>query len=60
MPNKDILFDKRLSKRFIERGTLKQQDYDKHLAELPDVKDRSEPLSIDESRTPRPDRTPDQ
>jgi hypothetical protein len=50
LSRKDFLFDKRLLDRFITRGDITRQNYEAHLASLPDVKDKSEPLSLVDSR----------
>lgn len=35
-------YDKRVVERFIRAGVVKREDYDKHLAALPDVESESE------------------
>lgn len=41
----ELLYDKRLTDRFIQRGDLSREDLRKHLAALPDVAGKGEPLS---------------
>ena len=55
MKKQDFLFDVRLVQRHINAGLIDQADYEKHLASLEDVADKSEPLSLSdksESKTP--------
>lgn len=35
-------YDKRVVERFIRAGVVKREDYEKHLAALPDVESQSE------------------
>ncbi|MCB9555608.1 MAG: hypothetical protein H6707_05845 [Deltaproteobacteria bacterium] len=43
----EIAYDKRLVERMIKRGALTREEYERHLASLPDVASKSESLSID-------------
>jgi len=38
-------FDKRLYERFIRRGELARTDFDKHLADLPDMEAQADSIS---------------
>lgn len=40
----ELIFDKRLTDRFIKRGDLTREELRKHLAALPDAASKSEPL----------------
>ncbi|MBK6849377.1 MAG: hypothetical protein IPG96_18225 [Proteobacteria bacterium] len=44
MPARPLLYDKRLTDRFIQRGELSRDDLRKYLASLPDVASKGEPL----------------
>ena len=49
MKNKDdFLYDVRIINRHIREGVVSKKDYDKHLDNLPDVEDNSEPLIIED------------
>lgn len=50
LSRKDFLFDKRLVSRSVKRGEITRQDYERHLASLPDAQDKSEPLSVADGR----------
>lgn len=38
------VFDKRVVNRLIKNGIISQEDYDKHLKSLPDLKDECVPV----------------
>lgn len=44
----DFLYDVRVTDRHIKEGVITKKDYDKHLKNLPDVEDKSEPLIIED------------
>jgi len=49
MSKKDeFLYDVRIVERNILEGKLSKKDYEKHLASLPDVEEKGEPLVIEE------------
>ncbi len=49
MSKKDeFLYDVRIAERNIQEGKLSKKDYEKHLASLPDVEEKGEPLVIEE------------
>lgn len=49
MSKKDeFLYDVRIVERDILEGKLSKKDYEKHLASLPDVEEKGEPLVIEE------------
>lgn len=49
MSKKDeFLYDARIVERNILEGKLSKKDYEKHLASLPDVEEKGEPLVIEE------------
>ncbi|MBL8681658.1 MAG: hypothetical protein JNK05_20995 [Myxococcales bacterium] len=39
-------YDKRVVERFIRAGVVKREDYEKHLAALPDVESESELINM--------------
>lgn len=39
--------DSRLAERLIRKGDLKQEDWDAYVATLPDVADKSEPITTE-------------
>lgn len=49
MSKKDeFLYDVRIAERNIQEGKLSKKDHEKHLASLPDVEEKGEPLVIEE------------
>jgi hypothetical protein len=44
----ELVYDKRLIDRHLKRGTIGRADLEKHIAELPDVADKGERLSLDD------------
>jgi len=46
----DFLYDVRIAEKHLQDGTLSQEEYDKHLASLPDVEEKGEPLVIEEDK----------
>jgi len=49
MSKKDeFLYDVRIAERNIKEGKLSKKDYEKHMASLPDVEEKGEPLIIEE------------
>jgi len=60
MSKKDeFLYDVRLAERNIKEGALSKKDYEKHLANLPDVEEKGEPLIIEDEEG-SPEIKPDQ
>lgn len=55
MLRKEFLYDKRLADRLIKAGTISKDAYKKHLNELPDVSDKSSPLTIGPKDEPASD-----
>ncbi|RME52760.1 MAG: hypothetical protein D6795_06310 [Deltaproteobacteria bacterium] len=54
---KDFLFDRRLVERNRRKGLITKEEYEAHLAALPDVSEKIEPVSetpTDESPIPIP------
>lgn len=43
----NLLLDTRLAERHINRGFLSREDYEKHLAELPDLVDVAETVVVE-------------
>ena len=52
---KDFLYDVRIAEKHLQDGTLSQEEYDKHLASLPDVEEKGEPLVIEENLVDEPE-----
>ena len=44
----EFIYDVRVTNRHIREGVITKKDYEKHLSDLPDVEDKSEPLIIDD------------
>lgn len=45
--NDEFVFDSRIVQRNIRDGRIERNEYEKHVAELPDLEDQSETLSSD-------------
>jgi hypothetical protein len=43
-----LIYDKRLIDRHLKRGIISREEWEKHLAELPDVASKGERLSFDD------------
>ena len=44
----EFIYDVRVTNRHIREGVITKKDYEKHLSDLPDVEEKSEPLIIDD------------
>ncbi|HET7289536.1 MAG TPA: hypothetical protein VFJ67_03785 [Thermodesulfobacteriota bacterium] len=44
----EFIYDVRVTSRHIREGVITKKDYDKHLSELPNVEEKSEPLIIED------------
>lgn len=44
---RDLLLDKRLVDRHLERGLVTEEEYQKHLGELPDLDENAEVLEVE-------------
>lgn len=51
MSKENLLYDVRVINRHIEEGSLTKKDYKTYLKELPDSKEKSETLQIEEEIT---------
>lgn len=47
MPKDDLRFDVRLVEKFLAKGILSREEYEKYLASLPDVSSQAEPVFED-------------
>jgi len=49
MTKKDeFTYDVRITDRHLKEGTITKKEFDKHIAGLPDVEDKGEPLVFDD------------